>query len=49
MTQVESMNQFNYHSDKVGLAIDEDVEILEREIESVMLRKGFETAQGGTR
>jgi len=49
MTQVESMHQFNYHSGKVGLAIDEDVEILEREIESVLMRKGVETAASGTR
>lgn len=51
MNNVDSMRKFNYFGNNPGQhqnVIDEDVEILEREIESVMMRKGG-TAVGSTR
>ena len=46
------MNQFNYFGNNPadGMGVDpEDVELLEREIESAMMRKGTGTAVGGKR
>ncbi len=45
------MNKFDYHSGKHKLTNteDEDVEELEREIESIMKRKVVESAEGGLR
>ena len=53
LKQVDSMHQFNYFGSTPGgnmavNAFDEDVELLEREIETVMMRKG-NTAVGGKR
>ena len=50
MSTVDSMRQFNYFGNNPAMPnnMDEDVELLEREIESVMMRKGS-TAIGGKR
>ena len=44
------MHQFNYFGNNTGqpAAFEEDVELLEKEIENVMMRK-VGTAVGGTR
>ena len=50
MATVDSMRQFNYFGNNPAMPnnMDEDVELLEREIESVMMRKGS-TAVGSKR
>jgi len=45
----DSINRFTYFQMGQGNETDEDVELLEQEIESVLKRQGFESAFGGTR
>ena len=55
MNHADSMRQFNYFGSNPGMAhhagIDEDVELLEREIETVMMNSANKggTAVGGKR
>ena len=54
MTNVDSMRQFNYFGSNPGMThtavgLDEDVELLEREIETVMQNNKGGTAVGGKR